>query len=76
VDIKHYSTMEIRRKAIDALNRGMTVNDVANAFSVDRTTLFRWHKRVILECTEGFERRHGSGRPLKLQELDSQAILT
>jgi transposase len=70
-----YSTIEIRRKAIDALNRGMTIGAVAEAFGVDRTTLYRWHRRVVLEGTEGFERRSGSGRPLKFEGLDSQTIV-
>src|SRR5450631_4110566 len=40
-----YSTCEIRMRAVGALTHGMSVADVASAYRVDRTTLFRWRQR-------------------------------
>jgi transposase len=65
-----YSTFELRARAIEALQRGLSVMEVAAAYQVDRTTLFRWHRRHIQEGDEGLLRRPGSGRPRKLNELD------
>lgn len=64
-----YSTCEIRGRAVEALVRGVSVTDVALAYRVDRTTLFRWRQRYELEGNSGLERRGGSGRPRKLAEL-------
>jgi transposase len=43
--------------------------DVASAYQVDRTTLFRWRQRYDAEGEIGLQRRCGSGRPRKLTEL-------
>ena len=64
-----YSTCAIRIRAVEALVRGMSVTDVASAYQVDRTTLFRWRQRFEGQGAAGLERRNGSGRPRKLAEL-------
>jgi transposase len=64
-----YSTHEIRVRAVDALTRGMSLTDVATAYRVDRTTLFRWRQRYESEGRDGLRRRGGSGRPRKLAEF-------
>jgi transposase len=64
-----YSTSEIRIRAVEALVSGVSVTDVALAYRVDRTTLFRWRQRYELEGESGLQRRGGSGRPRKLSEL-------
>ena len=64
-----YSTREIRTRAIEALSRGMSMVDVASAYQVDRTTLFRWRQRYDAEGEAGLQRRGGSGRPRKLTEM-------
>lgn len=64
-----YSTCEMRTRAVEALERGMRVADVASAYRVDRTTLFRWRQRFDSEGETGLHRRGGSGRPRKLTEL-------
>ena len=64
-----YSTCEIRMRAVGALTHGMSVADVASAYRVDRTTLFRWRQRYDSAGETGLHRRGGSGRPRKLTEL-------
>jgi transposase len=65
-----YSTYDLRVRAVQALQDGMSVSQVAQAYRVDRATLYRW--RVRLERaggTDGLLRAPGSGRPRKLQGL-------
>ena len=47
----------------------MSMVDVASAYQVDRTTLFRWRQRYDAEGEVGLQRRGGSGRPRKLTDL-------
>jgi len=70
-----YSTYELRIRAVQALREGMSVAQVAQAYQVDRTTLYRW--RVRYEQGDGIQgllRAPGSGRPRKLQELSAQQL--
>jgi transposase len=69
MDVGAYSTYEVRTKAVEALARGMSMTDVALAYGVDRTTLFRWRQRYEAEGRSGLQRRAGSGRPRKTAEL-------
>ena len=70
-----YSTFEIRARAVQAvLSHGIGICEVAEAYSTDRTTLFRWIKRYEQHGESGLCRKAGSGRPRKLQEVDSHAI--
>lgn len=64
-----YSTYDVRVRAVDAVCRGMPLCDVAAAFGVERTTVFRWMRRHRQEGEGGLLRRPGSGRPRKLQAL-------
>jgi transposase len=64
-----YSTVEVRRRAVQALERGIGVTHVAEAYGVHRATLHRWLARYDLEGVKGLARRSGSGRPRKLTEL-------
>jgi transposase len=68
-----YSTCEVRIRAVDALVRGMSATDVALAYRVDRTTLFRWRQRYESEGDAGLQRRGGSGRPRKLAAFSEDA---
>ena len=68
-----YSTREIRIRAVEALVRGLRITDVASAYRVDLTTLFRWRQRYESEGDSGLQRRYGSGRPRKLTELSTDA---
>jgi transposase len=68
--LREYSTYELRTRAVEALRRGLSVAEVAMAYQVDRTTIFRWQVRHDQEGNEGLLRRPGSGRPRKLDDLD------
>ncbi len=70
-----FSTIEIRRHAVDALNRGLGVGEVANAYGIDRTTVYRWQRRYEKDGTHGLLRKPGSGRPRKLEDLDEGDLL-
>jgi transposase len=68
-----YSTYELRVRAVQAVQAGMTVTQVAQAYGVDRTTLHRWLARYHHSGgPEGLARLPGSGRPRKLQEITAE----
>lgn len=69
-----YSTLEVRIRAIEAVCRGLPVGEVAIAYGIDRTTLFRWICRYDSNGTEGLERKRGSARPRVLEALNDQAL--
>src|SRR6516225_7351456 len=69
-----YSSFDLRVRAVDAVLHGMPVGDVADAYRVDRTTLFRWVTRYRIRGTNGLQRHPGSGRPRLLEELDEAAL--
>jgi len=64
-----YSTLEVRRRAIQAVERGMAVAQVSAAYGVNRRTVHRWLNRYIAEGDQGLERRAGSGRPRTLAQI-------
>ena len=66
--------MEMRSRAVSAVERGQPIGQVAEAYGVCRTTLFRWLCRFTNEGHDGLERRGGSGRPRLLAALDMEAI--
>jgi transposase len=68
-----YSTFEVRARAVAALHSGMSALQVAAAYGIDRTTLYRWKVRHDdAGGAHGLLRCPGSGRPRKLQELTAQ----
>jgi transposase len=69
-----YSTLEIRVRAVEAVSRGLPVGDVADAFGINRTTLFRWLRRHDANGLSGLERKEVSGRPRLLECLDKEAL--
>ena len=69
-----YSTYELRARAVEALSRGLPLGEVASAFGVDRTTLYRWNFRHESQGERGLMRRPGSGRPRTLEELDEEKL--
>lgn len=69
-----YSTLEVRSRAVGAVQRGQPVGQVAQAYGVNRITLFRWLRRFKFNGHHGLERRVGSGRPRLLAALDMEAI--
>jgi transposase len=69
-----YSTLDMRSRAVLAVERGQPVGQVAEAYGVDRTTLFRWVRRFVTQGARGLERRAGSGRPRLLPSFDMEAL--
>lgn len=67
MDGRGYSTLDIRVRAVDAVQKGISVSQTAAAFGVDRTTLHRWLARHQQQGEEGLQRRPVSGRPRKLR---------
>lgn len=69
-----YSTLDMRSRAVQAVERGQPVGQVAEAYGVNRATLFRWVRRYTLAGMRGLERRPGSGRPGLLAAFDMEAL--
>lgn len=70
-----YSTYEIRVRAVDAVQSGMAVAAVAEAYRVDRSTVHRWISRFHSEGgNHGLIRKPVSGRPRKLASLDEPEL--
>ena len=69
-----YSTFDLRVRAVEAVERGLAVCQVADTFNIDRTTLFRWVSRYGEDGLNGLKRRHVSGRPRLLGDLDKEAL--
>jgi len=65
-----YSTFEVRIRAVQAVERGWAVGAAADALGIARRTLHRWSRRYEQNGEDGLQRRPGSGRPRKLEELD------
>lgn len=62
-----YSTKEVRERAVQAVVRGLTIEQTSHAFDISRRTLHRWLGRFN---TEGScARKPGSGRPRILEQL-------
>ena len=70
-----YSTYDVRIRAVEAVLRGgFVIGDVAEIYSTDRTTLFRWIQRYREQGENGLHRRAGSGRPRTLTELEGTQL--
>jgi transposase len=67
-----YSTLEIRERAVEAISQGLPMGKVADAYGIDRTTLYRW---MVRKRTVGLLRKAGSGRPRLLQELTAEQLV-
>jgi len=59
----------VRERAMEAVGNGIPKSTVAEAFGVSRLTIYRWLKRFEEDGTKGLQRKSGSGRPRKLEEL-------
>lgn len=70
MDGQGYSTLEVRVRAVKAVQGGMAVGQAARAHGVDRTTLHRWLRRHHEDGNLGLQRRPVSGRPRKLQSIN------
>ena len=74
MDERTNSTYEVRLRAINAVLRGRSMSDVADAFGTNRSTVGRWVSRFQEEGNEGLVRRLTSGRPRKLEELTEDEL--
>ena len=70
-----YSSFELRDRAVCAVLQGQPLGQVADAFGVDRTTLFRWVRRYDEDGEQGLQRKPGSGRPRLLAQFDVMALI-
>mgnify|MGYP003575779889 CR=1 FL=1 len=70
-----YSTFELRDRAVRAVLKGQPLGQVADAFGVDRTTLYRWVRRHTEDGEQGLQRKPGSGRPRVLPKFDALALI-
>lgn len=64
----------VRQRAAVAVVNGMAIADVATAYSVNRKTVSRWVIRFRGCGSEGLQRKVGSGRPPKLEELTESEL--
>jgi transposase len=69
-----YSTLEVRVRAVSAVQKGVSVSQAAQAYGIDRTTLHRWLRRHVDGGDSGLLRRPVSGRPRKLQSTNQHNL--
>ncbi len=65
---------EVRWRAVRAVQDGMSRKAVAAAYGVERTTLYRWTQNYAVDGEAGLDRKAGSGRPRKLEELSENEL--
>jgi transposase len=72
-----YSTYDIRIRAVKAVIQGLSVTNVANAYQVNRSTVYRWVERYESEGNnDGLIRKAVSGRPRLFAEIDDCELLS
>jgi len=69
-----YSSFELRDRAVRAVLQGQPLCQVADAFGIDRSTLYRWVCRYDEAGEQGLQRKAGSGRPRLLAKFDVDAL--
>lgn len=74
VSMRRYSTYEIRLRAVGAVEKGMDVAAVAEAYQTHRATIYRWMDRYRPGAEESLQRRSGSGRPRIFAQLDGEQL--
>jgi transposase len=67
-------TATVRERAAQAAINGMGISTVAEAYGVDRKTVSRWVTKYSDCGGAAFERKEGSGRPRKLDELTEDEL--
>lgn len=72
----HYSVYDTRIRAVQAKLNGMSMTNVAEAYQVDRTTIYRWVTRYHEQKEQGLVRRSVSGRPKVLKEIKNETFLS
>ena len=69
-----YSAFDVRIRAVEAVERGLPIGQVADTFNVDRSTLFRWLRKYRGNGENGLQRQIGSGRPRLLDDLKEKDL--
>jgi transposase len=69
-----YSTFDVRIRAVEAVERGLAIGQVADTFDVNRCTLFRWLQKYQTNGEDGLQRQVGSGRPRLLEDLEEKDL--
>lgn len=64
----------VRERAVEAVRNGIAKSTVAQAYGVSRLTIYRWLDRFAKNGSDGLERKPGSGRPRKLEELTEEEL--
>lgn len=67
-------TATVRERAAIAVLDGMTIASVSAAYGVDRKTVSRWVAKFQSNGRKGLNRKAGSGRPRKLEELTESEL--
>ena len=70
-----YSTYDIRIRAVRAKLNGMSMNDVADAYQVNRSTVYRWMIRYRDKKEQGLLRCNIQGRPAILGTIKDGAFV-
>ena len=65
---------EVRERAVCAVQEGMSRKAVATAYGIGRTTLYQWIRKYETDGHSGLERKSGSGRRRKLEELHEDEL--
>lgn len=69
-----YSTYDIRAGAVKARISGMSMNNIANAYQVNRSTVHRWIIRCQSEGEQGLIHRTVTGRPSILEQMKDETF--
>ena len=74
MDERTNSTYEVRLRAVNAVLRGRSMSDIADAYGTNRSTICRWVIRFQEDGNPGLLRQATSGRPRKLEELTEEDL--
>jgi transposase len=66
--------LEMRERAVRSVLQGQAHGQVAEAYCIERTTLYRWVCRYQAHGAAGLLRKTGSGRPRLLTAFDMEAL--
>lgn len=76
MDTAKYSTYDVRIRAVKAILSGQQKTNVAKAYQVDYTTLYRWCKRYDAnKDLSDLQRLSGSGRPNILDDENRKSLM-
>ena len=69
-----HPTPDLRKRAVSAYIQGMSIDKITQAYSIGRSTLYRWISKHRKNTKTGLNRSKnpGSGRPRKLSEVKSK----